>query len=426
MAYQVQPQDFSFIAQAGRTVGNAIEKYPEARAADELAKANKIDKDTFDNKIWPAQIDAMQKKATEAGVDSNTALSLSVKYAQKRMSTETPAAAAARIATGETLYNKALEEIKIKTLQQKSAGAPAVPEQPGAQINLEGQRAPTSVQTPYTQQAGTRIINTPSNAQEARLAGQPMQGTTLSTTGLYPGDEPRGSQMPPTPAQPAQQANANDLRSEADKMGLSGNAQADAIVNRAYNTQFNLPAGSRAQAMAETLNKQGGFTPEIKTILKQVQTDQQIANNKRLEQSDLLKAKAAKAHNDAENAKLRFAGKKLDQDTKADIFKRQAEAKKDMLDAQLKVKALEGALTRANKDITGGIDKGEYDTQMKELQDQYEAASIYQETISGYQELLDGTLSNTLSGGSNTKPKPVTPPSLTPGKSQYRITEVMK
>lgn len=188
--YQVQPQDFSFIAQAGRAVGSAIEKYPEAQAADKLARDNKIDKDTFDNKIWPAQIAAMQKKATDAGVDSNTALSLSVKYAQKRMSAETPSAAAARLATGETLFNKALDEIKVQNYHKQSAGGQTVP---------QGAQAPGGTMT-------MKQESTPEQARSARLEGQMTPTTELARPGGFgygelPGDRPEGVVSPSMSAQ---------------------------------------------------------------------------------------------------------------------------------------------------------------------------------------------------------------------------------
>jgi hypothetical protein len=413
------PKDYSYIARAGQQIQQGVQDVGRAMDKDIAEKAKTVDRNQFDNEIYPQQIETAVQLAKEAGMDDVSAHALAVRYFPNLNSMDPPEKIKL-FNENDASFRKEIEKQSLKILQQKSAGTPAVPEQPGQQINLEGQRAQSSVQTPYTTPATTVPIASPEAARSARLAGS-SQPTSMMKEGLLPGDEPQTAQMPPTPAQPAQQANANDLRSEADKMGLSGNAQADAIVNRAYNTQFNLPAGSRAQAMAETLNKQGGFTPETKATLEQVQTDQQIANNKRLEESATLKDKAAKAHNDVEKAKLRLTGKKLDQQTKAFVFAKQAEAKKDMLDAQLKVKALEGALTRANKDITGGIDKGEYDTQMKELQDQYEAAATYEETIAGYQEILDGTLSNTLPGGPNVKPnQPAKPASLTPAKSQYK------
>lgn len=406
--YQVQPQDFSFIAQAGRAVGNAIEKYPEAQAADKLARDNKIDKDTFDNKIWPAQIEAMQKKATDAGVDPNTALSLSVKYAQKRMSAETPSAAAARIATGETLFNKALEEIKIKTLQQKSAGTAAVPEQPGAQINLEGQRAPTSVQTPYTTPATATPMASPEAARSARLAGSAQQ-TSMMTEGLLPGDEPQTAQAPSTPAQPAQSADPAALRAEAEKMGLSGNPQAESILNRVSNQQFSLPEGTRAAAMTKQLQTQGGWTPEQKSALEAVPTEKDVMTNNRL-------AEAEKQRN-----KLReVLGKMRERRTAAHDLKgddlKLLNTQINAVEAQIsasenKTKLALGLST--GKDVLGQSTYStgeEWKREHDDAETTYESANALMERI------------GRLNAAKNPDPNP--PKQIPPAKSQFKIVKV--
>jgi len=290
MAFQYQPQNFDFIAQAGQT----IQKFGDAY---NLAKKMKLD-DTQAQQAHELLLDQAKTKYKKAtGVDDEVkATAFAARYFPPKYQNETAIEAVQRWEKADSLFKKALETKSVEILQQKSQGTPAVSEKPGEAVDLAARRAPTSVRTPSTSPVTMKPVFSPENARSARLAGSSLP-TGMITGGEYPGDEPQGSQMPPTPAQPAMPADAVTLRAEAERMGLFGNKDAESILNRVSNQNFNLPEGTRAAAMTKQLQTQGGWTPEQKTALEAVPTDKDLMTNERLskqeEQRNRLRAALA-------------------------------------------------------------------------------------------------------------------------------------
>lgn len=352
--YQYQKPDFSFIARAGEQIGQAIEKYgAEQEKKSEAAKlAAKLKLDDAQaqraHEMLLDQAKTEYKKAT--GVDDDVkATAFAARYFQPKYQNETAVEAVQRWDKADALFKKALETKSVELLQQKSAGTPAVPEQPGAEVNLAGQRAPSSVQSSFTTPATMRPIASPEAARAARIAGT-TQPTSMLTEGPLPGSELRTAQAAPTPAQPAMPADPVTLRAEAERMGLSGNKEAESILNRVSNQNFNMPEGTRAQAMTKQLQTQGGWTPEQKTALEAVPTDKDLMTNERLSKQEEQRNKLRAALAAMQEARLKRS------DLKKEDYA--------LLDAQIKllntqIRASEAMTKTAlgiptGKDIMGG------------------------------------------------------------------------
>jgi len=157
MSYREQPQDFSFVAQAGKQIGQAVGNYMELKASNE--KADQA------YRLLTEQAKDMYKQAT-GDTDEVKATTFVMKYFPKRASSENGTDAVQRWHQSDSNFKSALESLKTKSYFRDQSQQ-AEPQAPGATIPpSQAQPLPETVAAPTSQPMG------PQQAPVVAVAGQ--------------------------------------------------------------------------------------------------------------------------------------------------------------------------------------------------------------------------------------------------------------
>jgi len=210
--FSPEKKDYSYIGTAGQHIAQGVEDVSQALDRRTLAKAKKIDENTFDTQIYPAQIEEAVRLATDAGLDDTQAHIMAVRYFQGRGSIETPQQAIERLNANDVKFRAAINTEREKLFQKKSqepvetaSAQPGALEEPQASANLA-----------------------------ARLQEE-------QKTGIYPGPIGTPGQAPivgtPQPARPAVPAqtrpqNSQELQRTAIGMGMGGSPVAKTMIDQ--------------------------------------------------------------------------------------------------------------------------------------------------------------------------------------------------
>ena len=354
---QFQKKDYSYIETAGQNIKQGIEDVSQALDRQTLAKAKKIDENTFDTQIYPAQIDEAVKLAIDAGMDDTQAHIMAVRYFYNRLLTETPLQAIERFNANDAKFRVAINTEKEKLFQKKSQepvqtapGKEAVPEQLGAIVpqGIGGQNAP------YTQQKQMMPQSSPEASRDARLAGS-VNSTMTTSMGELPGDRPEPGRDVPIPGQPAVPAqtrpqNAQELQRTAIGMGMGESPVAKTAISQAANRaigQQQYPEGTTQEQVYGNQLASGNVTPEGETLAKMYPTQAQLEANKikikNQESLDVYRKRTAGARERLDALR----GNKLAEDQELKIMNGKADAMADSNKLILKEKT---ELTKLERD----------------------------------------------------------------------------
>ena len=463
-----QTPNYDFIAQAGQQVGQGIQNVKNELDKATLEKAKKVDEQTFDSQIYPAQINIAVEKAKKAGFDDVSAHAMAVRYFPN-LKTASPLEKIKMYHENDAGFNQAIQDKQKQNFNQAQAGTPPTPGQPGQDVNLAASRAPSTAQTPANQAPQMSQNATPSQADQSQHPGQvqnaqaqvnaamsqeqrgneqaignkvmpsigqapalaaskaPQMTPTTDVTGMSSGaqlpSEQPPTQTPPTQGQPGKTPTFQELYKMAQDNNLLSDEGVKETLNRMQNGEIVIPQGlDRSQAMQYLMSQGGSLTPERKEQMGALASQNDEMRNKRGQEAIASRDAARKAHDEVERIKVGQSGRKLDVQTKSQVMSKQAEAMAMKGRIAGQIADYQAKITAATKNIEGQMNPQEVESMHTDLQSLYEAQIAYDQVIKGYQDILKGSTSNALPPAkTNTYPAPS---NGTPAASKFKVINV--
>jgi len=447
--YTRQNQDYGFIKDTGKAVG-------EAFTAVDKARKLKLSNEEYDENVYKPLVLQAAKLASDAGLSEPQAVAMAMKYIPRNKGVTTVEDNIKLDVTNEARFKAALVPIKRKKVNEFSkstAGTPEVPAVPktdvaGAPMQISPTRQPeqqratdpgnvgrdrlaaTELEMAQAKDpardpsigghAAPAVLSTPVPTYSERSAVSPLAASrepevSVASPREIPTQVPGLSQEPAQDAVAATPASLQKLRSLVRDLGLSSDEEAGGLISEREAEVMAAkiwPDGTTSNEVYQYALAQGIDSDTAEKYAKNFPTIKDVMAYENKREANRLRDDANKIRSEANSIRATLGrvnaaqrGKKLEGQSAALVLSkiRAAQAAKDRVKlAATAQRAKLAALTKVAGTPTAAT-RLEIADILEELSNTNEAELIYDQVIKGYGDLLEGNVDPYLGAGSGKK-----------------------